>query len=107
MTYRTLRLCSGRGAFEAVPEPKLELDLAAIAARLRERGVPVTDARVLLLATFECESTIAKDGRILFKTDDPLVAARALVALRDAAGLPAEPTEAAAPPRSPARLMPP
>jgi len=108
VTYSTLEVCSSRGGFEAVPRPRLLLDLAAIAARLRERGVPVTDARVMLLVTLECEATLARDGRILLKTPDAEVAARTFAALAEAAGLPHDgPAEARPAPSIPERLIPP
>jgi hypothetical protein len=63
LTYSTARLCSGGGAFEAVPRPRVALDLARAKAQLEEGGVPVVDARVLLLVRLRCEAT--------FKTRDP------------------------------------
>lgn len=106
MTYSTLRLCSGRGSYEATPRPKLSLNLAEAAGRLREAGVGVTDVRVMLLLTLEAETTLSRDGRILIKTGDPLVAGRVFDRLRSLLGLPeAEPPAAA--PVAPARLIPP
>jgi hypothetical protein len=67
VTFYTLRLCSGRGAFEAIPRPKLDVDLAQVRRRLEARGVPVVDARVLLIAKLEEEVTVSRDGRVLIK----------------------------------------
>ena len=71
MTYETLKLCSGRSAFEAVPNPRLELDLPKIRARLEARGVAVVDARVMLIFRLGEEVTLGRDGRLLIKTSDP------------------------------------
>jgi hypothetical protein len=70
VTYLALRLCSGRAAYEAVPNPRRSLDLARIRGRLERDGVAVVDARVMLIAQLEREVTIARDGRILVKTAD-------------------------------------
>jgi hypothetical protein len=67
VSYSALRLCSGRSAFEAVPRPRRSLDLAEVQARLRSEGVPVIDARVMLIAGERQEVTIGRDGRILIK----------------------------------------
>lgn len=88
MTYATLRLCSSRGAFEATPEPRLTLDLPAIAARLRSQGVGVTDARVMLLIQLRHEATLSHDGRVLIKCRDPRVAAEVFAELCARAELP-------------------
>ncbi len=74
MGYETLRLCRGRAAFEAVPEPRLALDLPAARARLEAAGIAVTDARVMLIFALEAEATLSRDGRILIKTSDPKTA---------------------------------
>lgn len=88
MTYETLRLCSGRAAYEAVPRPKLDLDLAAVRACLERAGVPVVDARVMLIARMAREVTVSRDGRILIKTSDPAEADRLLQDLRSITELP-------------------
>ncbi len=74
--YRTLRLCSGRGAFEAIPDPPLRLDLNDARARLEASGATVTDARVLLIIRLEHEVSLSRDGRILVKTPDRAAADR-------------------------------
>ncbi|MCI4346291.1 MAG: hypothetical protein L3K07_06010 [Thermoplasmata archaeon] len=78
MTYSTVRLCSGGGSFEAIPSPKLALDLRRAREALETAGVGVIDARVMLIARLEKEVTLARDGRILIKTTDPVVAERIL-----------------------------
>ncbi|HYK92834.1 MAG TPA: hypothetical protein VEY07_02175 [Thermoplasmata archaeon] len=107
MTYSTLKLCSGRGSFEATPRPKLSLDLAAIASRARGEGIPVTDVRVMLILGLDCETTLSRDGRILLKTGDPLVAGRAFDRLRGIAGLPAAEGSELPTGALPARVIPP
>jgi hypothetical protein len=78
VTYSTVRLCSGGGSFEAIPNPKLALDLGKARQTLEADGVGVIDARVMLIARLEKEVTLARDGRILIKTTDPVVAERIL-----------------------------
>jgi len=70
VTYSTLRLCSGRSAYEAVPNPRLSLDLGRIRDQLGREGVSVIDARVMLIVRFEREVTIGRDGRVLIKSAD-------------------------------------
>lgn len=76
MTYYTLRLCASRGAFEAVPDPPRNVDLKRIRARLEAVGIPVVDARVMLIAQLEREVTFGRDGRVLIKSKDPKEAQR-------------------------------
>jgi hypothetical protein len=78
VTYSSLRLCSGRAAFESVPTPRRSLDLPRIRRRLEAHGVQVVDARVLLIARLAREVTIARDGRILIKSTDAREAERLL-----------------------------
>ena len=106
MTYSTLKLCSGRAGFEAIPRPKLHLDLRAVTARLRHEGIPVVDARVMLLIRLEHEVTLSQDGRVLIKCPDPSEAGRVFARLVSLAGLPAGDPEAEPPSRLPARLIP-
>ncbi len=80
--YRALRLCSNQGGFEAIPERREPLDLAALAARLASAGLPVVDARVMLIVRLEAEVTIARSGRLLIKSRDPELAERTFVRLR-------------------------
>ncbi|MFZ0892842.1 MAG: hypothetical protein WB778_06840 [Thermoplasmata archaeon] len=74
--YRTLRLCSSRGAFEAIPDPPLRLDLAEARERLAANGTEVVDARVMLIIRLDHEVTVSRDGRILVKTRDKAAANR-------------------------------
>lgn len=76
MTYETVRLCAGGGAYEAVPRPRLALDLAAARQRLEASGIGVVDARVMLIVRLEREVTVGRDGRVLIKTRDPEEALR-------------------------------
>ena len=86
--YRRLKLCSNRGGFEAVAEPPHPVDLAEAKARLEAAGVPVVDARVMLIASLPPEVTISRAGRLLFKTQDAAEAEHAFVRLREMLGLP-------------------
>ena len=81
MSYRTLELCSGKGAYEAVPDPKRRLDLRGVRTRLERSGRSVTDARVMLLVGGDPEVTIMQDGRLVIKTADPQRAESAFRAL--------------------------
>jgi len=74
--YRTLRLCSSGGGFEAIPLERGRVDLAALRGALDRAGVPYVDARVMLIASFDAEVTISGTGRILIKTPDPALAER-------------------------------
>ena len=86
--YRRLQLCANRGGFEAIPEPPHPIDLGAAKARLEAAGVPVVDARVMLIASLGPEVTISRAGRLLFKTQDGDEAERAFTRLRVLLGLP-------------------
>lgn len=86
--YRKLRLCSNSGGFEAIPDPPLQLDLAAARRTLEGVGVAVVDARVMLVAALDPEVTISRSGRLLFKTRDPAQAERAFQRLRRLLDLP-------------------
>jgi hypothetical protein len=74
--YRTLRLCSSRGAFEAIPEVPIRLDLGDVRARFEAGGTQVTDARVMLIVRLSPEVTVSRDGRIMVKTRDKAAAER-------------------------------
>lgn len=86
--YRHLELCSGGGGFEAIPVGLPPLDLARARATLERAGVPVVDARVLLVVTLEVEATVSRSGRLLFKTRDEPAARRAFARLRSLLALP-------------------
>lgn len=93
--YRALRLCSHGGGFEALPDPPRPLDLVGIRSALESAGVPVVDARVLLIAGLSPEVTISRSGRLLFKTADEAAAKRALDRLLSIAEFaPARPAKA-------------
>ncbi|MCI4325779.1 MAG: hypothetical protein L3K00_07890 [Thermoplasmata archaeon] len=93
MTYETLALCASKGAYEAVPRPKLSLNLSDAKRRLEAAGVPVTDARVMLIVTMEREVTLSRDGRVLIKSRDAKEAERVFERLRKVVGLPERATE--------------
>lgn len=78
MTYSTLKLCSGGAGFEAIPSPKLHLDLARVRVALESRGIKVVDARVMLMVESQPPVTVSRDGRILVKTKEKAEAERAL-----------------------------
>ncbi len=79
--YRTLRLCSSGGGFEALPDPPRRLDLRRVRAALEGDGLSVVDARVMLIAGTDPEVTISQTGRLLFKTSDPKKADRTFARL--------------------------
>lgn len=68
MGYYSLRLCAGGGAFEAIPSPRLVLDLREVKGKLESNNIPVVDARVMLIAQLQREVTLSRDGRVLIKT---------------------------------------
>jgi hypothetical protein len=80
--YRRMKLCSSGGGYEALPDPPRRIALARVKARLEQDGVPVVDARVMLIASLDPEVTISQNGRLLFKTDDPAAADLAMERLR-------------------------
>jgi hypothetical protein len=49
---------------------------------LEAEGVPVIDARVMLIARFDREVTIARDGRLLIKSADATEADRLFARVR-------------------------
>jgi hypothetical protein len=87
--YRTLKLCSGSGGYEALPDPPRPLDLARARRALEAAGVAVVDARVMLIAAMDPDVTLSRNGRLLFKTRDAAAAERAFERLRSLLGLPA------------------
>lgn len=88
MGYYALRLCAGGGAFEAVPAPRLSLDLRDVRRTLESHDVPVVDARVMLIARLGPELTLSRDGRVLIKTRDPREAADVFERVRTLLNLP-------------------
>ncbi len=77
--YRPLRLCSQGGGFEAIPDQPAHLDLARIRAKLGAEGLPVIDARVMLIVGSDPELTVSRSGRVLVKSADLTAAQRAWV----------------------------
>ncbi len=90
--YRTLRLCSNGGGYEAVPERRASLDLRGVRQRLEGAGLSVIDARVMLIVQLPPEVTISQGGRFLVKTRDPERAAEAFDRLAGLLGLARAPT---------------
>ena len=88
MGYHSLRLCAGGGAFEAVPAPRLHMDLRAARAKLEGSRIPVVDARVMLIIQMEREVTLSRDGRVLIKTRDAQEASAIFGELRSLLDLP-------------------
>ena len=88
MGYYSLRLCAGGGAFEAVPAPRLSLDLHKVKGTLEAHAIPVVDARVMLIAQLEREVTLSRDGRVLIKTKNTIEAASIFERLRVLLDLP-------------------
>jgi len=88
MGYYSLRLCAGGGAFEAVPAPRLSLDLRQVKDTLEALQIPVVDARVMLIAQLGREITLSRDGRVLIKTKDTAEAAAIFERLRALLHLP-------------------
>lgn len=76
--YETVRLCSGKGSYEALPRKEIRFDLEHARERLESAGVHVTDARVMLILATNPEVTLSRNGRILIKTRDPDEAERML-----------------------------
>jgi hypothetical protein len=91
MGYTTLQLCSNGGAFEAVPRPRVVVNLADARAKLAAHGVEVVDARVMLIARMSREVTLGRDGRVVIKTRDPAEAKRVFDELAKVIGLPRDP----------------
>jgi hypothetical protein len=89
-----MRLCASGGAYEAVPRPRLALDLASMRARLEAKGIRVVDARVMLILALEREVTLSRDGRILVKTRDPAEAERVLARCLELLEIPSDPPTA-------------
>ncbi|MFZ0698965.1 MAG: hypothetical protein WAN74_02060 [Thermoplasmata archaeon] len=90
--YETVRLCSGKGSYEALPRNAYTFDLARARHLLESDGVPVTDARVMLIVATKPEMTLSRNGRILIKTRDAREAERALDSLLVHLKLPGRPS---------------
>jgi hypothetical protein len=66
----TVQPCKGSSGTEVLPEGKLDLSMGASARRLREAGMEVTNARVLLIVRGSPQVTLYPSGRMLVHTDD-------------------------------------
>jgi len=86
--YETVRLCSGKGSYEALPRRGYTFDLERARHLLESEGIPVTNARVMLIVSTKPEITLSRNGRILIKTRDPREAERALDSLLEHLRLP-------------------
>jgi len=86
--YETVRLCSGKGSYEALPRRDCTFDLERARHLLESEGIPVIDARVMLIVSTQPEMTVSRNGRILIKTRDPHEAERALDSLLERLRLP-------------------
>ncbi len=64
-----------------MPANDRTLNLSRIREALESQGIPVVDARVLLVADLGVEATISRRGRLLFKTPDERAADEALARL--------------------------
>ncbi|MDP7264324.1 MAG: hypothetical protein QGH39_02055, partial [Candidatus Thermoplasmatota archaeon] len=70
MCFYILELCSSKGAFEAVPNTKMKLELSGLEGKFREIETKIIcNARVLLIIEQFCEVTIYPDGKLLLKTE--------------------------------------
>lgn len=90
MSYRTLQLCSSGGAYEAIPSPKLHVDLVRARDTLEKAGRSVVDARVMLIVPGKPEVTLMRDGKIVVKSRDPAEATKAFREVVALLGLPSE-----------------
>ena len=72
MGFFLIRPCRSTAAFEAVPEQKLELELADLIPKLAELGYElIADAGVLLVVSKNGhEVPVYPSGKLLIKVDD-------------------------------------
>ncbi|MCL5984458.1 MAG: hypothetical protein M1143_02680 [Candidatus Thermoplasmatota archaeon] len=82
LRYRELRLCSGKGSYEAIPQRPVRLHLPRVKTQVEKMGRNVLDARVMLILEGPPETTVMQDGRVLIKTRDPETAHAELERLR-------------------------
>jgi len=66
----TVQPCKGSSGTEVLPEGKFDLSIGDSAKRLREAGMDVTNARVLLIVRGSPQVTLYPSGRMLVHTDD-------------------------------------
>jgi len=62
--------CKGSSGTEVLPEGKFDISIGDSAKRLREAGMDVTNARVLLIVRGSPQVTLYPSGRMLVHTDD-------------------------------------
>ena len=65
-----IRPCKGSSGTEVLPEGKLDISIGDSAKRLRQAGMEVTNARVLLIVRGRPQVTLYPSGRMLVHTDD-------------------------------------
>ena len=70
MRLAAVRPCKGSSGTEVLPEGKLDLGMGASAKRLRQAGMDVTNAKVLLIVRGGPQVTLYPSGRMLVHTDD-------------------------------------
>ena len=69
MTFYILKVCSSKGAFEAIPKKNIKLDLDAVEMKLIQTGYRIIcNAKVILIIEYQCEVSIFSNGRLLLKT---------------------------------------
>ncbi|MCJ2540368.1 MAG: hypothetical protein LN414_03745 [Candidatus Thermoplasmatota archaeon] len=65
-----VRPCKGSSGTEVLPEGKLDLGMDASANCLRQAGLDVTNAKVLLIVRGSPQVTLYPSGRMLVHTND-------------------------------------
>jgi hypothetical protein len=65
-----VRPCKGSSGTEVLPEGNLDLGMDASAKCLRQAGLDVTNAKVLLIVRGSPQVTLYPSGRMLVHTDD-------------------------------------
>jgi hypothetical protein len=83
----TVRPCKGTTALEVLPKERLGLDLSACAMRLREAGLEVTDAKVLLVVEGRIRATVYPSGRMLVHASEEEEAAKHALEILAIAGV--------------------
>jgi len=73
--YSLLKPCKTTAAIEAIPRERFVLDFDLCEEILKKSCTIVANASVLLIVNDRCEVSIHKDGRLILKTDDPILAA--------------------------------
>ncbi|MCK5254251.1 MAG: hypothetical protein KAQ96_14935 [Thermoplasmata archaeon] len=65
-----MRPCKGSSGTEVLPEGKMDLGMDSSAKLLRQAGMDVTNAKVLLIVRGSPQVTLYPSGRMLVHTDD-------------------------------------